>query len=457
LVAVFTTAVMVRLVFASIAPYESGDWVLYKNVALNILDGCGVAVTAQTSTGCTPHFGGNQLPLFPGFVAGVWLVFGESDGAVRIVQSFIAAAAVAYLARAVLVTFRTRLAMVMAGALMAISPVQAYWAGALLTEALAIATTGWVTAELLLSYAAGRIRVVPVGVAIAVATWMRMDAVLLLIPMAFTGWYLAWQITGPSLRRALRDIIMVVLIVATPCIMWSVRNIAVGLSPLPRPSVLPDGSYAPHGYFAWVNSWVTRQDQRSDALFFGVNSYDHIRIDSSIYSDRNEELQVAALLQRLRSATGKAFPSDVDASFERLAQKRKAAMTIPSLGYMTLQRTWTLTARWIWPWTSNGGDGRAGGSPTDYYRFLLVIAFLMTICFGWSARDRATRFVVTMIATYAGARILFFAASANVELRYTVELSPMLEAAAGAGLAAIWISIRQALKAERLIPRHHAM
>lgn len=423
---VFAAALATRLAFVWVAPYAGGDWVLYSDVARNILAGCGVAVTGPA--GCVPHFGGNQLPLFPAFVAAVWYVTGPSDVAVRIAQSIIASLSSAWLAFAVLRLTRSRVAAYVAGAAQAFSLVQAYWAGSLLTETLALASTQWVLAELLLSLAAGRFRIVPVGLAMVAATWARMDGILLLVPVVIA----AFAIDGA--RQGLRAVLLAGLIVGTPLAAWAVRNIAVGISPLPSNSTLPDGTSGPAGYLAWANTWVVTSKQHADTGFFGPSHYERIKIAPEAYHDAAERVEVEALLARLRTVSGQAFPPDVDAAFGRLAEQRRATQTLAQRAQRDVARAWSLMARWIWPWTRYAGDGREGNSPTDFYRFAVMVVCVLTGCIGAFTGPRAVRFVAGMTALYLMTRVAFFAIIAGIEFRYMVELAPFIESTAAIGL-----------------------
>ncbi|MBT5399653.1 hypothetical protein HOL24_03820, partial [bacterium] len=62
-------AIFTRLIFVFFFPDGGGDWDIYSTVAENILNGCGVSLSNPESGECVPHFGGNQLPGFPAFVA----------------------------------------------------------------------------------------------------------------------------------------------------------------------------------------------------------------------------------------------------------------------------------------------------------------------------------------------------------------------------------------------------
>jgi len=434
LAVIFSTALAARLLFVWIAPYDSGDWVLYRNVAGNILHGCGVAVTIAEPPGCAPHFGGNQLPLYPALAAAIWWVFGESNLAIQIVQSFLAAVATCWLSWAVWRVTRSPMAMAVVGLLQAVSLVQAYWAGNLLTEMLAIASTQWVLAELLLSYGAGRLRALPVGIALAVATWVRLDGILMVVPAAAAAWYLHRRPSGIPAWPGIRAILLVTVIIALPCMAWALRNKAVGIYPFPQSTVLTDGTYGPTGYYAWAGTWVTTQDQR-ETMGFAARHYERIAVDPIAYRSPAERVEVEALLRRLREANGQPFPADIDAAFGRLARQHEAALTVTERRQRALQRAWSLTARWIWPWTSDVGDGRKGGSPTDYDRFFIVWGAVMAAVYGLVRRNRLIGFVSLIAAVFVLARTLFFLRLIGIEGRYLVEFAPFLETLLGLGIA----------------------
>lgn len=416
---VVTLALVIRIGFALALPYDSGDWVLYRNVAENILSGCGVAVTVPGVGPCVPHFGGNQLPLFPAFAALMWRVSGHSDFAILVGQSILSALAITYLAHAVRRAFAPAAAW-LAGLSLAASPIGAIYAGNLETELLTLAATIWVIAELLLSLGAGRLRIVPLALATIVAVWLRMDSVLLLGPVALVALYLA---RPPRLLRAAATWGIVTAIVAATCLAWSARNVAVGLPALPHPWVKTDGTYWSRGYTDWVTTWVVGQQERGDALYYDLRDTRHFRLPDHAYALPGERAEVARLIALTRAAPGTDLPSAADAGFARLARARDAALTPTEKLARFAARVRALSARWFWPFARNVGDGRDHVSVTDLYRFALVVAVLAAAAFG-SAR---LRLLAAASALYAMLRIVFFAAGANTELRYLVELAPFFE------------------------------
>ena len=94
-------AAFIRTYFIIFFPEAGGDGKTYTLVAENILTGCGVSISEIGSNQCVPHFGGNQGPGYPTFIAIVWALSGHSDLAVRLVQAFFCIAAILYIMDAI--------------------------------------------------------------------------------------------------------------------------------------------------------------------------------------------------------------------------------------------------------------------------------------------------------------------------------------------------------------------
>ena len=427
-----------RVVLGFIPRLTSGDWPLYSDVARNILRGCGVAVTQADTGACVKHFGGNQLPLFPAFVAAIWGIVGESEISIRIGQSVMAGLAAMWLVYAVARASRSSLATLLAGLALAASPAQGYLAGDLLTETLALAATQWVLAELLLSFADGAFRVLPLGLAMIAATWARMDGILLAVPVAATALWLH----GP--RQAIRTLVVAGLIAAAPLAGWAGRNIDVGISPLPQIFTQVDGREGPLGYFAWLRTWiVTPQDRAAAMFFYRPFNFNGVVFPDNIYLDDTERTQVQALLIRLRAANGHPFPADVDAEFRKLAERRWQQQTAADVVNVNLRRAFWLVRGWIEP-ILPGGFSSAG--LRAQYLFGLLLLGLPVLVAGVWRRDRVTIFVGSLTFIYAFTRVAFFALTANIEHRYTMELVPFFEVLCGIGLAGVMAGLYQAPK-----------
>lgn len=232
-----------------------GDTAIYETVALNILKNACVSVSSPVDGACIPHWGGNQLPGYPVFLAAVWSVFGKSALAANVVQSVLWTAAACYLVRAVWRFTGKWSAALLVGVVLALSPLQIPWVRMTLTETSAFTTTLWVFAELILSLADRRLRAVPLGIALAAAIFVRYDQIFLCLAVAAVGFYLYTPV------QALKRGLVIALVVAAPLMAWTARNMVVGLDVVPHALTLEDGGVPPLGYIAWGNTWTTNQYQ----------------------------------------------------------------------------------------------------------------------------------------------------------------------------------------------------
>lgn len=451
---ILAIAAVVRLVFVFLVPAGGGDWDIYSTVAQNIIDGCGVSLSPPGSGQCLPHFGGNQLPGFPAFAALMWAVSGQSDMAIRVAQTLCYVAALGWLMRAVSRTISPRAAF-WVGLLMALSPLQVAWPRFTQTETLALATNIWVAAELLLSLGERRLRMVPLAVALAAAIFIRLDAVLLALPVAVLGFIL--HRPAEALRRGA----LLAVLVSLPLAGWTIRNIVVGLPRLtPAPLVMPDNAPAPVGYLAWGKSWVTEEYQRMGWAWPTTRMvYGSTVIDGRAYDSAEEKAQVEAWLEELATYQGQAFPPHIDQRFAALAAERTARDPWRAYVGNNVRRAMALWSNpfssFAWPNELPGNFGhqarlevaRGGVSGalalaarfpfetvtkalTGSYRYGLLLAAVVAAV--WAVRRRPPRSLavpVILMGTVVLARTLFFAFTNNVETRYTVEAVPWMELA----------------------------
>src|SRR5471030_1939667 len=145
---VIVIAVIPRLALVlTTEPLDTPDSSTYLTVAENIWSNLCVSRSDPASAACKPHWGGNQLPGYPAFIALAWRIGGKSLSAILVGQSIAASLAIGWLVHAVLAFTRRRDMAFAAGLVLALSPLEIGYARALLTEALAMATTIWVLAE----------------------------------------------------------------------------------------------------------------------------------------------------------------------------------------------------------------------------------------------------------------------------------------------------------------------
>ena len=312
-------ATLTRLYFISFFPESDvfdGDGRTYALVAENILTGCGVSLSEVGSTECAPHFGGNQGPGYPAFIAIVWALSGHSDLAIRLVQSSILVISIIYLVDS-LHRFTSSLNQALIiGIVLAISPLQIAWPRFFLTETLALAGTLWVFVELIKSLQYSKLRILPLGLSLIAVTFIRLDSILLIIPVSVAGFIIHKPVV--ALKRGL----YIGLILTLPWAGWLARNYHAGLDHVFKPINLETSETAP-GLFHWASVWSTDQ-YSSIAIYFPVYrlAYDEIKIDEKAYASEKERAMVTLLLEKLQHHNGEPFPSYIDDQFSNLALSR---------------------------------------------------------------------------------------------------------------------------------------
>lgn len=451
----FIVSFAVRLVFALFFPMTGGDADIYTTVSENILRGCGVSLSNPQGAECMPHFGGNQLPGLPFFIASIWFLFSHSDVAVRVAQAFLVSISVGFLAHAVCrFTENKRIAFTL-GLVIALSPLEVAWSRYLQTEALALATTIWVIAEILLSLTEHRMRILRLSLAVSAAYFIRLDGILLCLPVLI----LAFSIKL-SCWHAIRQYLIFLLLIVIPFALWTARNIHVGLPSLvPPPMVLPNNASPPLGYIFWGWTWISEEYQRP-GWGFGVTRfvYDSISIDEKAFASPEEKNRVDGLVKDLQAYQGQPFPKHIDEEFALLARERIQRAPFRSFVILPMKR---ISSLWSNPYCSFGWPnempstfsydehlqlvrgGIAGKITvamkypfralskafTGGYRFLLIVATVASLAY--SVRmPSPLKHAVWICFSIVLARTLFLAMTNNVETRYTVEAVPAMELAA---------------------------
>jgi len=445
-------ALIPRLLLVYFAPTGSGDWPVYQTVAQNILANQCVSLSDPASGACIPNWGGNHLPGFSWFIAMVWSLFPREWLSIGIAQSLVIAFTTVYLAKSMAPLFFDRHWARVAGLLAALSPLVVPWARISLPDTLALAATQWILADLVRSYLEGRLRVVSLAVASAVAMFLRYDSVLLAFPIAVTGII----IHGPwdAIRRGL----ILLLITAVPLGIWWARSISVGLGGFPKPYALQSGGAPPMGYIAWGKTWAVDQYQAPTWVYaVYTQRYNTINIDPAVYRSKEERRRVESLVAELKSEHDlKPFPSHIDNAFAELAAERRAAEPLQYWLVLPLRRAATL---WFnprnsaaWPVSLNTVENEglpsqsrlveiALNNPgatlvklgTAAYRLALPIVALVFLI--WMRRRRLESWLLLNAITFAVASTIFHAALLMTEPRYIVATIPFLELAIFTALA----------------------
>jgi hypothetical protein len=442
-------ATLPRVLFIVLFPEVVGDGAAYATVADNILSGCGVSLSIVGSGGCIPHFGGNQGPGYPAFIAGVWWVSGHSDLAVRLAQGLIFVISLVYLVDAIhRYTSSTKQALVV-GFVLALSPLQMAWPRFFFTETLALAGTLWLFAELIKSLHESKLRVVPIGIALIMATFIRLDAGLLLVPVSIAGFIIHRPID--AVQRGL----VIGLILALPWSGWFLRNVNVGLPSVFSPLGI-ELNKAAEGLYTWEKTWVTNI-YSSYAIHFPVAdlNYDAILVDETAYKTSEEKKKVQILLEELKLYTNKALPKHIDDQFASLAAERIKTEPLNYFLFNPVKRMWALWSNIHdglgWPGLgsklskqdridiSKGGIGQKllflkkypilvmGKIFVNAWKILLYFLFTLALWLSFKDKKYPYRDVMALTLSFVLARSVFSGWMYLFEARMSVMPMPIME------------------------------
>ena len=344
-VAVAVAVAAPRLVLVLLAPLADGDGAIYGRVAHNILHhGC-VSLSNVAGGACAPHWGGNQLPGYPAFIAAAWMVAGESIRSALVAQTLAFAVAAAYFVEVQRRSGASRTVLAAVVAVLSLSPALVAWPRMLLTETLAAAMALWLLAALTRSLAEGRVRVAELGLALAVAVFVRANMVLFLVPIAL----LAAHLHG---RKAATHVAVIAVFVATPVAGWAWRNVNAGIGAVPPLSIMSDGSPAPTGVLRWMGTWVSSQYDLPHSVWPLLGgSFFQIGVPAS-HRDIAGPL-VAALVAGVPNVD-----PELDRQFAALAKARRAADPVQLNVVLPLRRAVSL---WLNPFASMGMPAESGG------------------------------------------------------------------------------------------------
>jgi hypothetical protein len=447
---VFGAALAPRLFLAVFHLEVASDAVVYGTVASNILtNGC--VSLADPATGiCTPHWGGNQFPGFPAFIAMVWFVFPESWIAVALLQGVVFSFAATYLWFSLDRYLNSPTGAMVSALVVALSPLSTPWARFILADTLSLAVVVVVTAELIRSLEQGKLRIPVLGVALCVGFFCRFDVIFLTIPVAITGFYLH------SFAVAMRRGFAIFIILIIPVAAWSGRGIAKGLGPHPEVFFVASGHAPPMGYVAWAKTWATSQYQAPMWWYpIQLAKYSSISLPAAAYQTDDQKKQILGILAQLKNYDGLAFPKMLDARFLEFAGTFKTNHPLEYWLQLPLERLWNL---WINPLNSAGWPVRVGwvnGIPetnklidiiisnpnatvvkggTAAYRLALPLLSLLLLMLMHRSLSQATILLLSASMLYLIGRSVFLSWGFFIESRYLLQIFPVLETSLALGL-----------------------
>jgi hypothetical protein len=460
-----------RLFFVIKYPANSGDTVLYEQMATNWLKRHVYAM--EVFGQITPV--DLRMPGYPAFLAVIYAIAGRTGTDARL-EVMIAQAFVDLFSCVLIATLATTLSLMVnernpsgrvfsaALWLAALCPFTANYAAVPLTEVLATFFTA--AALLPLCLLAGRPRnngwlfikknwrflnnfaylAALAAFLVGVGTLFRPEAPLLLV----AGW-IVLGIVLVSQHEAKRWILTVVgmgLVCAIPLVPWAVRN-AVTLHEFqilaPKNSNLP-GELVPYGFMSWEKTWLYRF--RDVYLVPWKLNDEVIRVEdmpARAFDTPEERDRVAAILEPYNNDL--TLTAEEDHAFGELARQRTARHPLRTYLWLPLARAATLwftprielipVSGTVFPLVQSWHDDKVDQSVTVGL-FLLNIAYIVLAIWGavllWR-RSSAVRPIVGVLVVFMVLRTAFLTTLETPEPRYVLECFPALIALGSVALA----------------------
>lgn len=425
LTVIWLAALVSRIAFALWAPMMTFDSQIYATIAANIIYNHCVSLSVPETAACVPDWGGNSLPGYPLFIAVFQLIFRQAALLPILVgQGAVFAASVTYFVWSLQRIGSGRVAFV-AGLVIAVSPLTVAWNRFLLTETLSVAVTIWVWAELIRSLTQHRLRVMPLAAAIIIGSFIRIDLILLCVPVSIIG--LAIHRPFAAIRRGL----ILAVIIALPLGGWWYRSVSEGLPNLP-PMKTAQGITRSNGLFNYVG--LLRHNEVDLAMMVWPvlsGHYSQIRIDDSQFKTPEEREAIRNLLRQVAAYDGATIPTDIDTKFQEIASRRAAAESPFTLNYLepiraTLWMWFTLQPLLNSGWPEGGAYEARLELATSLYRIALI-GFTVVAGIGVLFPGHWYRSLSLAVFSLIIARSIMLANIGAVENRYLITLFPGME------------------------------
>ena len=471
LLAAFTAGLCLRLLFILKFPANSGDTVLYEQMATNWLKH---GVYAMEVNGAIQPVD-LRMPGYPAYLALVYWLTGKTAAAAHLwvmlgqaMVDLIGCAVIIWLAGLLLLLgdkhARQAPVWIAAAWLTALCPFTANYTAVPLTESFAVALTA--LALVLVVGLCGSIHdllhpanrqvweprneywhsAASLGFVVGIATLFRPETPLLLVA--------TWMGTAiPLLRRGqarmwLRIVVYSGLACILPLTPWAVRN-ALTLHEVqflaPKDSNLP-GELVPSGFMDWERTWLFRmKDCYLTAWKLNGESIDADQLPARAFDSADEKQRVTMILERYNDEL--TLTKEEDSAFEQLARERterhplRTYVWLPALRAMTLwfaPRIELLpVSGTVFPLRQAWEDDKVDQSVTIGL-FILNIFYVGIGVWGavklwrWNA---AARLALLTLVLYIAARTAFLTTLETPEPRYVLECFPALIALGAVALA----------------------
>jgi 4-amino-4-deoxy-L-arabinose transferase-like glycosyltransferase len=420
-----------RVVLAVRYPMPAGDETRYTIPAVNMLAGRGFSNDESPPYRPTEHV----VPLYPLFIATVYLVFGENNSAVRIAQGaldLLTCLLVAYIAFSFAPgPLRGRAAIVSLTIYGCLSWFTVHWSRYILSETLAVFFTTLAIAAGILAMRKSRWLWLAVGAICGLALLTRADSVLLVSAFLL---FLTFRLLqrGP---HAFVSLLLFCLAVPGVLAPWIIRNYAeLGkFQPLSSAYGFARGGFMPTGYLWWIRTWMTDETYAivfRPAFVPSDPSFNPRELPDSIFDSAAERAEVLQLLDECQQ--GGRFTPEMSDRFQVIANERIKRAPFRFFVWLPIKR---VASVWLTGFATRS-------RPHRFFRILLVLPILAGGLIGFSLCLRAEP-IAQLLLNVILTRTMFLAYHYNPEARYIVEAFPAMIAACGVSGPALWLFLRQ--------------
>jgi hypothetical protein len=451
-----------RLLFILKFPANSGDTILYEQMATNWLQH---HVYAMNVNGAIQPVD-LRMPGYPAFLVMIYLFSGKvgvaAHGVVMIAEAVVDlldCVAMAGLATTLfaIVDRSGHSKRVFAGALWlsALCPFSGNYSATLLTETIAVLLTT-VALFFLVTLASSGDDLVPTivqqkwnwnmnyraaamlaGLVVGLGTLFRPETPLLLIA-AWLGGAIVYFPAG-QYRRWLRIVVLSGITCVLPLLPWALRN-AITLHEMqflaPKNSNLP-GELVPYGFMAWEKTWLFRvSDCYQVSWKLNDDVIDINTIPARAFDSAEEKSRVADILEQYNNDL--TLTPEEDAAFAQLAKERTRShplrrfLVIPALRTVTLWFTPRIellpVSGTVFPLKQSWQDDKVDQSVTVGFFLVNIFYVVLGVCGGWRLwrRNHEVRPAIIMLAVFVLLRTAFLTTVETPEPRYVLECYPVL-------------------------------
>ena len=337
IILILFTAFFFKFLSIIFIPEIGGDTIGYQNVALNILYNFCVSLSDPATKECVPHWGGNQLPGYPAFLALNYWLFGVKNIYPLITAAIIFQLSVFFLFRELIKYKYDDRAILITISVLSFSPIHFAQTRYMLTEELTLSLTIYFLTIIIKFIHEKNINLFNLAFIFSLLFFIRYDSIILLSPISYL-----FLVFFKGKKLFLNSVIFLS-IISLPISAITIRNMNVNLKIIPEPKYIFDGSENPKGYIKWAKLWIHNTDHLEKIMYpLAYFKYNQIKIPEKTYLNLNCKNQAKKLINELKKFDGKPFPSYLDISFNKLSKDSDCKISFEDKLKLIAKRTYSL-------------------------------------------------------------------------------------------------------------------